>query len=797
MIKNYIKTAFINMFRNKTYTLINILGLSIGLACVMLIVLYIKDEVSFDRFNANGPSVYRIVQDGFMPDGNAYKNGFTGGVEGVTFKEQIPEVKEFCRINGGGSSLVKKGGDVISEPILYADKGFFKIFSFPLLSGDPVTALNGPDNIVITEDIAKKYFGNDPNSYRDAIGKVLQINIDGKFTPFIVTAVAKNVPENSTVHFKFLINIERTLPKNYTADDWFSSFLNTFVYVVPNTDPRVVIRKMNSIYNHYTGKEMAEYKKKFGQKFGSSFNLEPYYQVHLGEYGTGNGLKPTNKVDYSYILGGIAGFILFIACINFINLTLSRSLRRGKEIGIRKVNGSTRGQLIIQFMGESFIMTLIAAIIALFILVISLPEFNQLSNKSLQLSYLANWQTAALMVALIMVNTLLSGFYPAVVLSGFSPVQTLYGKLKIGGHNYLGKSLVVVQFTVAVFLAIGTIVMLKQFNFLTKSDLGYKPQDIVDVNSPHDFSTFRNNLLKYPFIKEVAGQNVQFTSMYATEFDVADKKLTSTPYYEVDSEFLKQMQIPIIQGHGFENLYGDTTEVLVNQQFVTAAGWTESPIGKKIKQGKLDYTVIGVVHDFHNSALNYKITPLVIEQLAKPTYGQTLVKIDPSQKEKAVNAIQREYKKLETQSPCSYNFLTDELADQYDSENKWKQIITISAIMSIFISCLGLFGLATLSTEQRLKEIGVRKVLGASVAHISRILMSNFIMLVLIGIAIASPLAWYAMNKWLQGYPYRIDMSWWILLSACLGSLLIAGITISFQTIKAALANPVGSLRSE
>jgi putative ABC transport system permease protein len=792
MIRNYIKTAFLNMYRNKTYTLINIFGLSIGLACVMLITLYIKDEVSFDRFNTNGASIYRIVQDGHSQDGSIYKNGFTGGVEGITFKQQIPEIKEFCRVNGGGSVLVKKGGDVISEPISYADKSIFSIFSFPLISGKPGSVLNDPNDLVITEGMAKKYFGDG-----DAVGKILQINVSGKFSPFIITGVAKNIPQNSTVHFSFLMPIESSLPKSYTPDDWFSMFLNTFVYIRPGVNPEEIVRKMNIVFNQQAGKTLAEYRKKFGQKLGVQFNLEAYYKVHLGEYGTGNGLRPSNKVDYSLILGGIAAFILFIACINFINLTLSRSLRRTKEIGIRKVNGSSRGQLIVQFMGESFLLTLIASLISVLILVACLPEFNELANKNLQAAYLLTWQSAVIFVVLIIVNTFLSGFYPAMVLSGFNPVQTLYGKLKIGGHNYFGKSLVVVQFVIAVFLAIGTIVMLKQFNYLINSDLGYQPQDIVDVQLPHDFPAFKSDLAKYPFIKDISGQMAPFTSMYADLFEVGDKKLTSTAFLSVDDAFLNELKIPVMQGHGFFNMAGDTTEVLVNQSFAKAAGWQDSPVGKKIKQGKQEFTVIGVVHDFHSSSLSYKINPLVIQQLPKPTYGDVLVKIDPNQKVKAIEAIQNEYKKLISDAPIQYNFLTDELADQYDSINKWKQIITISAVISIFISCLGLFGLATLSIEQRVKEIGVRKVLGASIANISRLLMTDFLKLVLIAIVIASPLAWYAMGKWLQDYPYRIRMGWWILVSAGLGALIIAGITIVFQSVKAALANPVKSLRSE
>ena len=512
MLKNYFKTAIKTMMRNKTYTAINIFGLSIGLACVMLIVLYIKDDLSFDRFQSNGAQIYRLVQAGHRPDGTEYKSGFTGGVQGETFKQQIPEIQEMCRINGGGEELVKKGAEVLSEKMLYADKSFFKIFSFPLLKGNPKTALNNTSNVVITTEIGKKYFGN-----QNPIGKTLQINQNGNFEPFIVSGVAEVTPQNSTVRFDFLLNIERTLPKNYTSMDWFNSFLNSFIYLKKGVNPQVVEQKMARLFNQYAGKQMAEMKKTDGEKIGFSYKLQPYYNIHLDkDYGTGNGLTASSKVDFSYILGGIALFILFIACINFINLTLSSSLRRGKEIGIRKVNGSTRGQLILQFLGESFLLTLIASFIALILVALCLPEFNTLSGKQLQLSYLFSPQTVAVFIALILMNTLLSGFYPALVLSGFNPVQTLYGKLKISSNNYLAKSLVVVQFVVAVFLAVGTVVMQKQFNLLIHADLGYQHKNIVDVQFPQekhpDYQVFKSELLKYPFIKQVAGQGSPFTA---------------------------------------------------------------------------------------------------------------------------------------------------------------------------------------------------------------------------------------------------------------------------------------------
>jgi putative ABC transport system permease protein len=799
MIKNYIKTAITNMTRNKVYTLINVFGLSIGLACVMLITLYIKDELSFDKFNVKGAQIYRIVSDGHMPDGSEYHNGFSGGVQGVVFKEQIPGIQKLCRINGGGESLVRKGNNLISEPILYADKTIFDIFSFPLIQGDPATALKDPNNVVITQEIAKKYFGG-----ANPLGKVFQINQNGKFKPFIVSAVAKNPPLNSTVRFKFLLPIEPTLPKEYKTDDWFSSFLSAFIYLQPNADQKHIEQQMAQVFDHDVA-HSAEYigfKKRF-PKANFGFHLEPYFDVHLSKlYGTGNGLTASNKIDYSYILGGIALFILFIACINFINLSLSRAMRRSKEIGVRKVIGGSRTQLIIQFLGESFILSLTGCIIAILIVVLCLPEFNKLAGKELQASYLLNRQTIGIFFVILIINTLLSGFYPALVLSGLKPVQTLYGKLKISGNNYFGKSLVVVQFVVAIFLVIGTIVMQKQFSYLINFDLGYKPQNIVDLQLPQDknpnYDVFKNSLLKYPFIRQVSGQLTSFTSMYGTMYKSGDKEMESS-YFDVDNDFLSELNIRLISGHGFRYTAGDTTECLVNQSFVKAMGWTDNPIGHIITrdQGKKQLTVIGVTADFHSTSLNSTIGPVLLDQTTKAQYADVMIRIDNNQKEKAIVAIQKEYKKIIPDYPCNYNFLTDELAQQYESTGKWKQIITLSSIMSIIISCLGLFGLATLAIEQRVKEIGVRKVLGASVRDISSRLTINFLKLVFISIMIAAPLAWYAMDKWLQDYPYRISMNIWVIVIAGAGALLIAALTIGSQAIKAAIANPVKSLRSE
>jgi putative ABC transport system permease protein len=798
MLKNFIKTAWRNILRNKAFSLINISGLSLGLACVMLIILYVKDEVSFDRFNTKADRTYRIVSQAAGPDGEEHKSGITGGIHADVFKSEIPEIESFCRITGA-SGLVKKGAGVMSERGLFADNSFFSVFTFPLIEGNAGAGLlNEPNNIVLSESMAKKYFGN-----TNAVGKTLQINESGKFEAFTITAVAKEPPVNSSIRFAFLIPIKRQLKPQSNVNDWFNSWLNSFIVLKRGADPSVVKQKMAAIFESHAGKRMAEFRKQYSPKMYVKYDVQPFLVMHLDKenYSTGNGLAPSNTVDYSYILGGIAIFILIIACINFINLTLSRSLRRGKEIGIRKVSGSSRAQLIWQFIGEAFILTVFASLLAILLVKLSLPFFNELSGKNLQALYLVEPQTITLFVLLILVNTILSGFYPAIVLSGFNPVQTLYGKLKISGKNYLGKSLVVVQLTIAVFLSIGTIVMQKQFNFLLHKDLGYTADSVLSVDIPGgkaaELAVLKSEMSKHAFVKQVAVQSNPFTSFTGTVFKGNNnKELFSTPFFKVDDQFLSMLKIGLVSGHNFSGR-ADTSTCLVNQSFVKAMGWKGSPIGERIEGNDSKYTIIGVTKDFHSSSLQYAITPLVLMQDPKQEYGVLLLKLNMERKTEAIAAVQKLYKQLIPDQPCNYTFLSDMLADQYTDQNRWKQMISIASCISIFISCMGLFGLATLSIEQRVKEIGIRKVLGASSPAIVQLLSFNYVKLLLLSLLIASPLAWYIMYKWLQDFPYRIEMNGWILVMASAGSLLIVLLTVGFQAARASVANPVKSLRSE
>ena len=794
MIKNYFKTAWRNLLRHKVYSITNIAGLSIGLATVMLIMLYVSDEASFDKFHENGRQVFRVVHDARSPEGNEEKGGNTGKLQAQAFKDRIPEIEATCRLRGGWQELVKKDNNALSENITYVDSNFFNMFSFPVLEGDPFTALNEWTNVVVTEDIAKKYFGT-----THVVGKTMEINQDGEFKTFTITAVAKNTPVNSSIRFDLLLPIERTLQGDWT-NRWMTNFLNTFLQLRKDADISAVTKKMMDIFNERAGKQMADIKKKYPGVY-YQYRLQPFEAMHLDkDYNVGNGLASWSNAKYSYILGGIALFILIIASINFINLTLARSLRRGKEVGIRKVAGSTRSQLIWQHIGETLILNIAAFLPALMIVRLCLPYFSELAGKELAVSYIFHFQNLSLFLLLILVNTVLSGSYPAFVLSALNPVQTLYGRFKLSGKNYLAKSLVVVQFVIAVFLIISTVVMQKQFNYMLNKDVGYETAGIVDINIPYEqvdkLPAFKNELNKLAFVKQTAAQSISMTGMNTTSVEINKKEVFDVPFYKMDENSLSVLKIKFTEGRNFSGVPADTNNCIINEAMVKAAGLKE-PIGQKLFWNDHNLNIIGVVKDFNTTSLKTKIAPCLIQQLPGQSYMELMVKIDMDKKATAIQQIQRIYKSMIPFYPCNYSFLEDEIATQYKSDLRWKTIITFSAILSILISCLGLFGLAALSIIERTKEIGIRKVLGANVFSITQLVSKDFLKLVIAGVVIASPIAWYFADQWLQDFAYRTHIGWWVFLLAGSIAVSIALLTVSFQAIRAAIANPVKSLRTE
>ena len=479
MLKNYFKTAFRNLRRNKIYSFINIAGLSIGLACAMLILLYVKDEVSFDKFHKNVNNIYRIVSKN-KHNGAEYKSGNTGFLQGPRFAQNVPGIQSFVRVQSGAEDI-KKGTEIQSQDLLYVDSGFFSVFTFPLLNGNAATCLKEPHSVVFSEDAAKKQFGT-----ADAIGKIMMIKEDSVFVPYKVTAVAKRCPQNSSIQFSVLLPFKESDADAQDNDNWFNFFLNTFVVLNPNANLQTVEKGMQNFYVQDAGETYKKMIEKYGGVIDAgmgTYFLQSFTDMHMNtELPPQNGLSNASNPMYSYILSGIALFVLLIACINFVNLTVARSVKRAKEIGIRKVVGSDRKQLIFQFLGESFLLCFIAFTLALVIVQLVLPVFNDLSNKALSISYLFDAKLIAGYLFFFLITGMLAGFYPALVLSGYNPVETLYSRFNLAGKSYLQKSLVVLQFALASFLIIATFTIYEQFNFLTKTKLGYDDSNIVVVN---------------------------------------------------------------------------------------------------------------------------------------------------------------------------------------------------------------------------------------------------------------------------------------------------------------------------
>jgi putative ABC transport system permease protein len=572
-----------------------------------------------------------------------------------------------------------------------------------------------------------------------------------------------------------------------------------------NVNQQAVEKQMQSFYVKDAKQTFYEMLKNDGGNpddipMGTYF-LQPYLDMHLNtQLPADNGLTNASNPMYSYLLSGIALFVLLIACINFVNLTIARSVKRTKEIGIRKVMGSDRKQLIFQFLGESFFLCTVAFVLAIALVQLLLPLFNELANKALAISYLFDAKLIAGYIALYIITGLLAGFYPALVLSGYNPVQSLYSRFQITGKNYLQKSLVVLQFTLASFLIIATGIIYAQFNLLTKTNLGYDDNNLVVVNKnglrPGDVAAFKNELLKNP---NIAGVSVKNAGQWGTG---TKNSVGSTVYFAgetVDENYLPLLKIPLTAGRNFSTAFpADAAQsVIVNESFVKAAHW-KNPVGETLQilgSSNETYHVIGVVKDHHFASLSKKITPQLFNM--NGSYGTYYIRIKPNTATSSLKWIQKTYQQFYPMNPYAYVFKNDENRKQYADVEKWKQIILFGAILTIFISCIGLFGLSVLSAEKRIKEIGIRKVLGASVQHIATTLSTDFIKLVIIALVIASPLAYAAASKWLQNFPYRITISWWLFAFASLLVVSIALFTVSFQAIKAAIANPVKSLRTE
>jgi len=799
MFRNYFKIAFRNIWRNKVFSIIKIVGLSLGLMVCILILLYTKDEISYDQFHINKMQLFRIIQTWEFGKNPRQVLGITNGMVGESFAKEIPEIQQYVRINGAPVTL-KKDNEVFTEDCLFVDDNYFSVFSFPLISGNKQTVLEDLHSVVISKSMAKKYFGS-----TNPVGKIMEMKLADEFENFKITGVAENAPQNSTLKTGLVANINYYQKFNSNTG-WLGGSLNTFLLLSPKANINSVENKMQAVFDKNTKEQMAKAAKETGMSAKITMGLQPFTDIHLStSAGPDNGMAAGSSPIYSYILSCIGIFILIIACINFINIAVAQSLKRSKEIGIRKVVGGTRMQLIKQFLVESFFVSLIAFVLAIVLTYIVLPFFNELANKKLSLAYLSDVYLYIGFFLLLLVTSFIAGFYPSLVLSAFQPVKVLYGKQKLLGRNYLTRGLIVLQFALAIFLIIGTLAIRSQLNYFYHADLGFDSKGLVRINIPISNasnnlpSLFKNELAGKPNIISVSAKNGGRSISGIT----ADGKNIEIENNRFDEKLLPTFKIPLISGRNFSSEYPSDTvnAIIVNEAFVREAGWKlNDAVGKTVTsmdESKKSLKIVGVIKDYHFISLKEKITPQVISMNPVFNYGEIWVKISSADVPKTLALLQNTYKKIIPYFPYSYQFMDDINAKNYESETKWKQIISISAILFIFISCIGLLGLVMLSVEQKTKEIGIRKVLGAAVSRIVLIIAKDFLLLTSIAFIIAIPLGYWAVHEWLNNFAYRATIHWEIFAIAGILVIGVAMLTIGVHAIKAALANPVKSLRTE
>lgn len=800
MIKNYFKIAFRRLQRSRLYTLINLFGLTVGIASCLLIGLFIINELSYDRFNVNADRIVRMTMQ--YGEGGTQKFPLTGTKAGPQLQRTFPQVEAFVRLINSGP-VVKNGDIMFNESrFLYADSSFFKIFSFKLLRGDPKTALDAPHKVVITENMAKKYFGN-----ADPIGKTLNVNRYSAPQDFEVTGIVQDAPENSQVKYDFIASFT-SLPVS-KSEEWWTANYTTYL-LLKNKDQMPAFQQQLNTYMRGVSKDEL----KLADNSPLLYNLEPLLWVHL--HSQLGGLEPGGSATTVYIMGVIALLILVIACINYTNLATVQSSAKSTEIGIRKVLGAQRHQLFSQFMGESFLLTFAALILAVGLSVALLPYFNQLTGKELNFGLLLQPLPVLTLAILCVLIAFASGGYPAFVLSNIKLINILKSGVKLtSSGGVFRKALIVFQFTVSVCLIVATIIVLQQLNYIHKKNLGYDRDHIIVLSMDHyaheHYEAIKNEISLLPNVLSVSGANAEPVMVQWGDGITADNGHGKTNLDIValpsDVNFIKTMDMKIIAGTDFvpnDFKLMDTTDkgknfrysFILNETAARNLGWTpEQAIGKTIQKGNPG-TVKAVIKDFNFASLHQPIGPMMLF-LDTMFTNYYFVKVTGKNMPATLQSLQKLWKERVPTMPFEYRFLDDAYNNMYKTEQKTSAVFSTFSTLAILLACLGLFALSAFATMQRTKEIGIRKVLGARVSGIVLLIAKDFLKLTLIAVLIAAPLAWYFMHHWLQDFAYHIQIQWWTFALAGVVCVLIAFVTVSLQSVKAALANPVDSLRSE
>lgn len=801
MFKNYIKTAWRNIRKNKLFSFINILGLSIGIVTFFIIMLYVQDEMSYDRFNKNADNIARVIFKANI-NGGKIDESVTMPPVAQTMKKDFPEVQDATRILNMGTPKVKYKDKIFKDDrSALVDPNFFSIFTLRMIEGDATKALQQPHTIVLTQTTAKKYFGNE-----NPIGKILEF---GSIKD-IVTGVIEDIPDNAHFHFDMFGSLVDFGDAN--SDTWLSGGYHTYLLLQPHSDIKKIEARFPDMVAKYMGpqiqRQMGLTLNQFTSKGNSlGFALQPLKDIHLNS-NTSNEFEPGGNAAYVYIFAGVAVFMLIVACINFINLSTAGASKRAKEVGVRKVAGSGKLQLISQFLSESILITFFALLIAFVLLQLALPAFNNISGKHLSFDV----KSILSFIGLGLLVGVVAGIYPAFYLSSFKPIAVLKGRLTASHKSFgLRSGLVVFQFFISVALIIGTIVVYQQMKYIQNKDIGYSKEQLLTIPNSYvlgkEEQVYKQQMLQDPRIVNatISGYKPAGPSSYNNALAYPqgnDNLVVSGNEYNVDENYIPTFGMTMVSGRNFSKAFAtDSTGIILNETAAHALGWDNmSAVGKTIirqnsnRGANVPFHVIGVVKNFNFKSLHEAISPLYMS--LNPESG-LIFKIKTTDVAGLLATMKKNWDAYQTGEPFTYSFMDDLFSKTYSAEQKTGVILNIFSILIILVACLGLFGLVTYTAEQRTKEIGIRKVLGASVSQVTQMLSKEFLKLVLIASLIAFPVAWWGMNKWLQSFAYRIDIHWWVFAVAGAVALLIALLTVSFQAIKAALANPVAALRSE
>jgi putative ABC transport system permease protein len=803
MIKNYFTLALRNLRRNKVFTTINILGLAGGLAACLLITAWVRDEMSYDRYATRNGDIYR-VNLGTSPTA-APDYPMVDIAVGPGMAAAYPEIETFTRLGRFNDSYVRSGVQQLKEPNLaFVDSNFFEVFDQPFLEGDPRTALIRPNSLIVTKAFAARYFGNSP-----ALGKTLEFS---NYGPVTVTGVIEKIPDEAHFHFDAFLSWSSN---KYKYNTWTNIGYYTYLRLRPGADakrleahfPELVAKYCVPEISHDMGISLAEARKSINSFV---FSLSPLADIHLRS-NTKYELESNGNRLYVLIFSALALFIMLLACANFTNLSTAGAAARGKEVGIRKVMGSLRKQLVAQFLSESILLTAFSMVLALGIALLLLPLFNEVAHKHFTYNIFFNLPTGIAALVLVGLVGVLAGLYPAFFLSSFNPILVLKGTIQGGRRSLLRSSLVVFQFVVSIGLIVATMMVYRQLHFLQDMRLGYDKDQVVYIQDAsllgNNQEAFRQEMLRD---KRVVNASISWcvpfsgaaggTEIYGKAEGADNTKGTiHTFIYNIDYNYVATLGLQVVNGRNFSRDFPTDTAsgVLINETAVASLGWAyTNPIGKTIvRSGQREYRVVGVVKDFHFLSAKLKIAPLML--LLKNNEGGILAKVNTADIRGFLADTRRHWAAYSPKGPFSYYFLDERFAHLYDSEERTGRLFTAFTVVAIFIAALGLFGLAAFMAEQRTKEIGIRKVLGATVGSVMVLVSKEFLVLVGLAFLVAVPLTWWAMAKWLQEFAYRAPVSWWIFPVAGGAALLVAVLTISFQTAKAATANPIKSLRSE